>query len=95
MPRRMVISAPYRVAVNSGAAAALTTAGNKHGFVLKAMCPGQVIYIGVSSSVTTANGYPMNDGETLTLEVKDAAELYAIADADNQSLAVLPFTQLG
>jgi hypothetical protein len=49
--------APYRVTVGA-AAVQLTASGNVHGIVLKAICPGQTIYVGVSSSVTTATGYP-------------------------------------
>jgi hypothetical protein len=87
-PVRLV--APYRVTVGA-AAAQLTSSGNVHGIVLKAICPGQTIYVGVSSSVTTGTGYPMSDGETLTLEVRNASDVYAIASAAAQSVAVLPF----
>jgi hypothetical protein len=82
--------APYRVTVGA-AAVQLTTSGNVHGVVIKAICPGQTVYVGVSSSVTTATGYPMADGETLTLEVQNANQVYAIASAATQSVAVLPF----
>jgi hypothetical protein len=82
--------APYRVTVGA-AAVQLTASGNVHGIVLKAICPGQTIYVGVSSSVTTATGYPLSDGETLTLEVQNANQIYAIASAAAQSVAILPF----
>lgn len=82
--------APYRVTVGA-AAGQLTASGNVHGLVLKAICPGQTIYVGVSSAVSTATGYPMSDGDTLTLEVRNASDIYAIASAAAQSLAVLPF----
>jgi hypothetical protein len=86
------LGAPYRVTVGV-AAAVLTASGNVHGVILKAICPGQTIYVGASSAVTTATGYPMTDGETLTLEVRDANQIYAIASAAAQSLAVLPFAR--
>jgi hypothetical protein len=84
--------APYRVTVG-GTAVQLTASGNVHGIVLKALCPGQTMYIGASSAVTTATGYPMSDGETLTLEVANANQIYAIASAAAQSVAVLPFAR--
>lgn len=83
---------PYRVTVGA-TAVQVTTSGNVHGIVLKALAPGQTIYIGASSAVTTSTGYPMSDGETLTLEVRNANQLYAIASAAAQSVAVLPFTR--
>jgi hypothetical protein len=85
--------APYRVTVGA-AAVQLTTSGNVHGIVIKAMCPGQTIYIGASSAVTTATGYPMVDGETLSLEATNANQVYAIASAGGQSVAVLPYSRV-
>ncbi len=81
--------APTRNTVGA-TAAQLTSTGNNHGVILKAMCPGHTIYLGTTSAVTTATGYPMSDGETLTLEIANANQLYAIASAASQSLAVLP-----
>lgn len=86
------IKAPTRNTVGA-TAAQLTATDNVHGVILKAICPGQVIYLGLDANVTTATGYPMVDGETLTLEVRNADQLYAIASAAAQSLAVLPFTR--
>lgn len=84
------IKAPTRSA--SGVAAAqLPDSGNVHGVVVKAICPGQTIYVGADNTVTTANGYPMADGDTLTLEVRNANQIWHIASAAAQSLAVLPF----
>jgi len=91
-PAKVNLVAPYRVTVGA-AAVQLTSSGNVHGVVVKAMCPGQTIYIGVSSAVTTATGYPMTDAETLTLEVRNANQIYAIASAPAQAVAVLPFTR--
>lgn len=89
-PVRLV--APYRVTVG-GTAVQITASGNVHGVVVKALSPGQTVYIGISDAVTTATGYPMVDGETLTLEVRNANQLYAIASAAAQSVAVLPFSR--
>jgi hypothetical protein len=86
------LTAPYRVTVGA-AAVQLTASGNVHGIVVKALSPGQTVYIGASSAVTTATGYPMVDGETLTLEVRNADQLYAIASAASQAVAVLPFSR--
>jgi hypothetical protein len=88
----IALTAPYRVTVGV-AAAQLTASGNVHGIVLKAVCPGQTIYVGTSAAVTTATGYPMVDGETLTLEIRNANQLFAIASAAAQSVAVLPFSR--
>lgn len=86
------VTAPYRVAVGTSAAP-LTSSGNVNGgVVIRAICPGQIIYIGVAG-VTTSNGFPLSDGETLTLEVRDANQIYAIASAAAQSVAVLPFSR--
>lgn len=86
------IVAPYRVTVGA-TAVQLTTSGNVHGVVIKAIAPGQVVYIGASAAVTTATGYPMADGDTLTLEVRNANQVWAIASAAAQSVSVLPFSR--
>lgn len=86
------LSAPYRVTVGT-TAVQLTSSGNVHGVVIKCICPGQTVYIGASSAVTTSTGYPMVDGETLTMEVRNANQIYAIASAAAQSVAVLPFAR--
>ena len=84
--------APTRNSV-TGSAAQLTSTGNNHGLILKAICPGQTIYIGTTIAVTTATGYPMADGETLTLEIQNANQLFAISSSGTQSLAVLPYSR--
>lgn len=90
-PVRVV--APYRVAVGV-TAVQLTTSGNVNGGVcVKALVPGQTLYLGVSAAVTTATGWPMTDNESLCLEVNNANQLWAIASAAAQSVAVLPFSR--
>lgn len=94
-PNRAAINvvAPYRVTMGV-AAAQITTSGNVNGGVcLKALVPGQTLYIGVSSAVTTSTGWPMTDNESLCLEVRNANVLYGIASAAAQSVAVLPFSR--
>jgi len=89
-PVRLV--APYRVTVG-GTAVQLTSSGNVNGgVVVKAICPGQTMYIGISG-VTTATGYPLSDGEAVALGVGNANQIYAIASAAAQSVAVLPFSR--
>jgi hypothetical protein len=92
-PTTVRLKAPYRVAVGV-AAVPLTGLQKVHGHVIKAICPGETIYIGASAAVTTATGYPLSNGETLGLEVFDASTVYAIASAAAQSVAVLPYVRL-
>ncbi len=89
-PVRLI--APYRVTVG-GTAVQLTSSGNVHAVMIKAICVGQTIYIGTSDQVTTSTGYPLADGDSLVLEVRNANQIYAIASASSQSLAVLPFSR--
>lgn len=87
------VIAPYRVAVGTSAVQ-LTTSGNVNGGVcIKALAPGQTMYLGVSSAVTTSTGWPMSDRESLCLEVRNANVLYGIASAADQAVAVLPFSR--
>lgn len=84
--------APYRVSVG-GTAVQLTTSANVNGgILLKAICPGETVYWGVSSAVTTANGFPLANGESVPLNVRNANEIYVIASAASQAVAVAPFT---
>lgn len=90
-PVRLV--APYRVTVGT-AAVQLTSSGNVNGGVcVKALVPGQTMYLGISSAVTTSNGWPMTDNESLCLEVINANQIYGIASAAAQAVAVLPFSR--
>jgi hypothetical protein len=82
--------APTRLAV--GAAAVQGSNIPCHVLVVKAICPGQTMYVGTSSGVTTATGYPLADGETVTLEVKNASDLWFIASAAAQAVAFFPGT---
>lgn len=87
------VTAPYRVTVGA-TAVQLTSSGNVNGGVcIKALVPGQTMYLGVSSAVTTSTGWPMTDNESLCLEVINANVIYGIASAAAQSVAVLPFSR--
>lgn len=87
------VTAPYRVTVG-GTAVQLTSSGNVNGGVcLKALVPGQTLYLGVSTAVTTSTGWPMSDNESLCLEVINANQIWGIASAAAQSVAVLPFSR--
>jgi len=86
-PVRLV--APSRLAVGTSSVQGSNVAC--HGVIVKALCPGQTVYLGVAADVTTATGYPMGDGETLTLEVKNVNELWFIASAAAQAVSLVPF----
>lgn len=81
--------APARLAV--GAAAVQGPNVPVHGVLVRGLCPGQTIYIGTSSAVTTANGYPLADGEEKQFEVSNLNQLWFIASAAAQALAYFPF----
>lgn len=48
-----------------------------------------VIYIGASSGVTTANGYPLIAGETLKLKLSTPRLIWAISGAAAQILHII------
>lgn len=83
-------SAPSRLTVGASAVQGTNVTG--HGVIVKAICPGQTIYVGTSSALTTANGWPLADNESLAFEVKNANELYFIASAAAQAVALFPYT---
>jgi hypothetical protein len=87
IPVRLV--APARLAV--GAAAVQGPSAPCHGVLVRGVCPGQTIYIGISSGVTVANGYPMADGEEKQFEVSNLNQLWFIASAAAQAIAYFPF----
>lgn len=47
------------------------------------------IYIGNSSSVTVTNGYPLYDGDTLSMDLTPSDTIYAVSTIAGQILAVL------
>lgn len=84
------ITAPSRVTV--GAASVQGSNRPCHGVLVRAICPGQTIYVGVDTGVLTTTGWPMADGEVLDLAVKNANDLWFIASAAAQSVALLPYS---
>lgn len=82
-------TAPSRLTV--GAAAVQGTSIGCHGVLVRAICPGQTIYIGASNAVTTATGYPLNDNESIQFEVDNVNKLWFIASAAGQAVAFLPY----
>lgn len=51
--------------------------------------PNIAIWIGNSSSVTISNGYPLYDGDTLSMDLTDSDTIYAISTVSGPVLAVL------
>lgn len=86
------LKTPYRKTVGVAAVHLGNSEDDVHGILLRAICPGETIYIGLAG-VTTATGYPMTDGESLPLDVRNGSRIYAIATAAAQSVAVLPFVR--
>lgn len=94
MPERITntpvrLTAPSRQ--TSGVAAAQGSNLPCQGVVIKAICPGNTIYIGTSSGVTAADGFPMSDGDVLELRVTNVNQIWHIASAAAQSLAYMPY----
>lgn len=87
------ITAPIRQTV--GGTAVQGNGGTSvpcHGVLVKAVSPGQTIYVGVSGAVTTGNGWPLADGNVLDLQVKNVTDLWFIASAAGQAVALLPYS---
>ena len=74
------------------AAEQVSTNRSCHGVLVKALCPGQTVYIGVSAGLTTANGFHLADGEVIDLAVKNTNELWFIASAAAQGVRLLPYS---
>lgn len=63
---------------------------NRSSVSFKAICTGiNAIYIGNSSGVTTATGYPLFNGDSLQLDLSTASSPYAIASTASQTLYVM------
>lgn len=54
-----------------------------------AMCTSStpIVYIGSSNAVTTANGWPLSNGASLSLDLEPGAEVWAISDIAGQRAA--------
>lgn len=47
------------------------------------------VYIGNSNSVSTTNGYPLYDGDTLAMDLTPDDTIWAVSTAPNQNIAAL------
>ncbi len=57
---------------------------------IKAKCTStNIIYVGNSSGVTTANGYALNNGDAINIDLDGSNTVYAISNAAAQTLYVL------
>lgn len=50
---------------------------------------GVPIYIANNSSISVVNGYPLYDGDTLSMDLTSSDTIYAISTTANQVLAIL------
>lgn len=58
-------------------------------FRVEATSASTPVYVGNNSSVTTSNGYPLYDGDTLSMDLTPSDTIYAISTTPGQILAVL------
>lgn len=84
--------------VDASAEALASTQVVRTGVRIKALATNTgVVYVGLSSGVTTSTGYPLSAGEELALDVGvfrdvasntgDLANIYVIGSAANQAVA--------
>lgn len=60
---------------------------NRSSVGLKAVCTtGEVIYIGNSNAVTSANGWPLFDGDALEIDITGVQAIWAIGSSAGQYL---------
>jgi hypothetical protein len=50
---------------------------------------GNAVFIGNSSGTSTANGYPLYNGDTLQMDIDSSHQIWAIANAAGQTVYVL------
>lgn len=82
--------APGRLTVNGAAVQGPSV--QCHGVLVRGICPGQTIYIGVGNGVLTTTGYPLSDGEEKQFEIDNLNQLWFIASAAAQAIAYFPYT---
>jgi hypothetical protein len=67
-----------------------TPLSNRSSLSVKVVCTlGAIIYIGPTSGVTTANGYPLFNGDSVQLDLTPAHQLWAVASAAGQLACLL------
>jgi len=82
--------APYQATVGPSAAA-LPSSGVVRGVVLKAISPGHTIYIGTNNTLTAANGWPIADNDSVAFDISEASQIWVVASAADQRIAILPY----
>ena len=50
---------------------------------------GSSVFIGNNSGLTISNGYPLNDGDTLQMDLTTSNSIYAVATSPGQTVYVL------
>lgn len=80
-----------RVSVNTVAAAILTPTANRRAVSLKAITSaGKIIYVAENAAkATPGSGFPLNNQESLDLELDATATIYASSDSGTQALAIV------
>jgi len=68
----------------------LTGQGNAiRGILVKALTDNEgTVYVG-TSKVTTSNGFPLEGGDSIELEVSDPSKIYAVASDADQVIALV------
>lgn len=64
---------------------------NRRSIGIKAICSGSaLVYLGTSNSVTSGNGYPLSDGQSIDMELDDSVtEIWGIASTGTQAISVV------
>lgn len=79
-----------QVSVGTTAVQLTNQANAMKGIKIKAL-PGNsgVIYVGFNSGVTTSNGYPLQAGSEVTINMEDPSVIYVISGDTSQGVAWL------
>lgn len=81
-----------RTSVTTTAAKILSSPmANRRSLGIKAICSGSaLIYLGTSSAVTSGNGYPLSDGQSIDVELDATFDgFWAIASTGTQAVSVI------
>jgi hypothetical protein len=90
IPGRLV--KPQRLTVNTAGTGVVQGPNLQcHGVVVRALCPGQTIYLGTDNTVTTATGHPMVDGEEKQFEITNVNQLWFVSSLDGQAVSFFPY----
>lgn len=86
----ITLVAPFRVAVGATCVQLTASAGLK-GVTIMPIAPGQTIYLGSDNTCTTANGFPLTNGQPASFTVSNSNQIWAIASAAAQAVSVFPW----